>query len=84
MIVAWSNKADDVYDETEAVAKRLRDLGLRHRLHGKRFHDANIAAAMSTHGVRTMVTENADWLMQALLELRRGVFGTLSQDSRHA
>ena len=47
-------------DETEAVASRLRDLGLRHGLRGKRFHDANIVATMAAHGIRTLVTENED------------------------
>ncbi len=48
------------YDETEAVAQRLRDLGLRQGLRGKRFHDANIVATMAVHGIRTLVTENGD------------------------
>ena len=48
------------YDETETVAKRLRDLGLGRGLRGKRFHDANIVATMATHGIRTLVTENED------------------------
>ena len=48
------------YDETEAVASRLRDLGLSHGLRGKRFHDANIVATMAAHGIRTLVTENED------------------------
>lgn len=48
------------YDETEAVASRLRDLGLGHGLRGKRFHDANIVATMAAHGIRTLVTENED------------------------
>ncbi len=48
------------YDETEAVARRLRDLALDHGLRGKRIHDANVAATMATHGIRTLVTENAD------------------------
>ena len=47
-----------LYDETEAVAQRLRDLGLKCGLRGKRFHDANIVATMATHGIRTLVTEN--------------------------
>lgn len=48
------------YDETEAVASLLRDLGLGHGLRGKRFHDANIVATMAAHGIRTLVTENED------------------------
>ena len=49
-----------LHDETATVAKRLRDLGVRHGLRGKRLHDANIVATMATHGVRTLITENAD------------------------
>ena len=48
------------YDESEAVASRLRDLGLGHGLRGKRFHDANIVATMAAHGIRTLVTQNED------------------------
>ena len=47
-----------LYDETEATAARLRRLGLEHHLRGKRFHDANIAATMSVHGIRALVTDN--------------------------
>ncbi|MDE0217834.1 MAG: PIN domain-containing protein [Spirochaetaceae bacterium] len=47
-----------LYDETDAVARRLRDLGVTCGLSGKRFHDANIAATMATHGIRTLVTED--------------------------
>ena len=49
-----------LHDETEAVARRLRDLGLSQGLRGKRFHDANIVATMAAHGIRTLVTENED------------------------
>ena len=47
-----------LYDETEAVADKLRRLGLKHNLQGKRFHDANIVATMSVHGIRVLVTDN--------------------------
>ena len=47
-----------LYDETEEVAGRLRQLGLTYGLHGKRLHDANIVATMSTHGIRALITEN--------------------------
>lgn len=47
-----------LYDETDAVARRLRDLGVTCGLSGKRFHDANIAATMATHRIRTLVTED--------------------------
>ena len=42
-----------LYDETEAVAHRLR------QLRGKRYHDANIVATMTVHGIHALVTENA-------------------------
>ena len=45
-------------DETEAVADKLRRLGLKHNLQGKRFHDANIVATMSVHGIGVLVTDN--------------------------
>ena len=45
-------------DETEAVAQRLRDLGLKCGLRGMHFHDANVVATMATHGIRDLATEN--------------------------
>ena len=45
-------------DETEAVADKLRRLGLKHNLQGKRFHDANIVATMLVHGIGVLVTDN--------------------------
>ncbi|MYE11266.1 MAG: type II toxin-antitoxin system VapC family toxin [Gammaproteobacteria bacterium] len=47
-----------LYDETEAAAGRLRRFGLKHGLRGKRFHDANIVATMTVHGIRTLITDN--------------------------
>ena len=47
-----------LYDETEAVARRLRELCVRHDLNGKRIHDANVAATMTVHGIRVLVTQN--------------------------
>ena len=49
----------ELYDETEAVSKRLRQLVTAHNLHGKRLHDANIVATMVVHGIRTLLTQNA-------------------------
>ena len=49
-----------LYDETEEVSRRLRQLGLTYGLHGKRLHDANIVATMSVHGIRALVTQNPD------------------------
>ena len=48
-----------LYDETEGVSRRLRQLCLDHGLHGKRLHDANVVATMLTHGLRILVTRNA-------------------------
>ena len=44
--------------ETEKSAEHLRQLGLAHQLRGKSFHDANIVATMSSHGIHILVTEN--------------------------
>jgi len=49
-----------LYDETEAVAGRLRQLTSLHSVRGKRIHDANIVATMATHGIRALITENAE------------------------
>ena len=48
----------ELYDETEAVSRLLRQLATTHNLHGKRLHDANIVATMAVHGIRTLITEN--------------------------
>ena len=48
----------ELYDETEAVSKLLRQLATTHNLHGKRLHDANIVATMAVHGIRSLLTEN--------------------------
>ena len=37
-----------LYDETEEVARRLRQLGMSYGLHGKRLHDANVVATART------------------------------------
>ena len=47
-----------LYAESEAVARRLRQLALSYNLRGKRLHDANLVATMGTHGIRALVTEN--------------------------
>ena len=41
-----------LYDETGAVAGRLRQLGLICGLHGKRLHDANIVATIRSWNTR--------------------------------
>ena len=48
----------ELYDETEEVSRRLRQLAITHSLRGKRLHDANIVATMSVHGISTLITQN--------------------------
>ncbi len=40
------------------MSRRLREFAVVHGLHGRRLHDANIAATMSAHDVRVVVTRN--------------------------
>ncbi|MCK5804912.1 MAG: PIN domain-containing protein [Lentisphaeria bacterium] len=47
-----------IYDETEAVSRRLCTLVRDAALRGKRIHDANVAATMLIHGISKLVTEN--------------------------
>ena len=47
-----------LYDETEEVSRRLRQLAITHDLGGKRLHDANIVATMAVHGISTLLTQN--------------------------
>jgi len=49
-----------VLDETGAVASALIELLQRYPLRGKRIHDANIVAAMLTHGITRLATYNLD------------------------
>jgi predicted nucleic acid-binding protein len=49
-----------LFDETQDVAGKLRQLALKYDLQGKGLHDANIVATMATHGIRTLVTQNHD------------------------
>ena len=48
----------ELYDETEEVSRRLRQLAITHSLRGKRLHDANIVATMSVHGISKLITQN--------------------------
>lgn len=48
------------YEETEAVANRLRQLVRDHGVVGKRIHDANLVATMLVHGISRIITENLD------------------------
>jgi predicted nucleic acid-binding protein len=48
-----------IYDETEAVSRRLRELVRTGALAGARIHDANVAATMLTHGLTKILTQNA-------------------------
>ena len=45
-------------EESEKVARRLRDLVKTHRLMGKRVHDGNIVATMLAEGIDRLITEN--------------------------
>ena len=47
-------------DETEEVARRLRQLAVTYSLHGKVLHDANIVATMTANGISVLVTQNLD------------------------
>ncbi len=48
----------NLYDETQEVSRRLRQLATTHNLSGKRLHDANIVATMTVHGIHTLLTQN--------------------------
>lgn len=48
------------YDETEKVARRLRQLALTYGLRGKVLHDANIVATMTVNDISVLVTQNLD------------------------
>ena len=45
-------------EESEKVARRLRELVQTHRLTGKRVHDGNIVATMLAEGIDRLITEN--------------------------
>ena len=47
-------------EESEKVARRLRDLVQAHGLTGKRVHDGNIVATMLAEGTDRLITENAE------------------------
>ena len=48
----------ELFDENEAVSRRLRQLTTTHNLRGKRIHDANLVATMTVHGISTLLTQN--------------------------
>ena len=47
-----------VFDETEAVARRLREIASTCGVYGKHIHDANIVATMQVHQISVLVTQN--------------------------
>lgn len=47
-----------ILDETRNVADELARLIRTHALHGKRIHDANIAATLIAHGLTEILTSN--------------------------
>lgn len=55
-LLPWIN----VLDETEIVSKMLRELVRRYKISGKHIHDANVAAAMLSHGISRIVTYNRE------------------------
>ncbi|QXD23513.1 hypothetical protein F7C95_16535 [Opitutia bacterium ISCC 51] len=56
-------------EETADTSIHLENLIKRHRLKGKRIHDANIVATMRTHGLQQIATLNpADFRIFSDLE----------------
>ena len=49
-----------LFDESESVALRLRELVMTSGVSGNSIHDANIAATMMVHHIRVLVTQNYD------------------------
>ena len=49
-----------LYEETEDVSVRLREVTKANELTGKRIHDANIVATMLAHGLPFLLTMNPD------------------------
>lgn len=56
VLLPWLN----VLDETEMVSKMLRELVKHYRISGKHIHDANVVAAMLSHGISRIVTYNRE------------------------
>ena len=48
----------NLFEETEAVALRLRELAKDFDVRGPRLHDANIVATMLVHHIPVLVTQN--------------------------
>lgn len=49
----------NLFEETEAVALRLRELAKNFDIRGPRIHDANIVATMQVHRIPVLVTQNS-------------------------
>lgn len=49
----------NLFEETEAVALRLRELAKNFDVRGPRLHDANIVATMLIHHIPVLVTQNS-------------------------
>ncbi len=56
--VAEFSRCVRLLEEGDAVNQRLRELVRKHRLRGKRIHDANIVATMVAHGLTRLATAN--------------------------
>ena len=53
----------NLFEETEAVALRLRELAKNYDVRGPRLHDANIVATMLVHHIPVLVTQNSNDFM---------------------
>jgi predicted nucleic acid-binding protein len=56
----WFRNQTVFLEETEPTFDELRRLVALHAYAGKRIHDANIAAVMIAHNVRTIITTNTE------------------------
>jgi predicted nucleic acid-binding protein len=56
--VASFNKCVQLLNETDATTRRLTSLIEKHKLKGKRIHDANLVAIMIENGLRKLFTLN--------------------------
>jgi predicted nucleic acid-binding protein len=54
------SKCIQLLDENQVVARQLQQLVKKHRLKGKRIHDANLVATMQENGLKQLKTYNQD------------------------
>ena len=61
-----------VLDETADTSAQLEGLIERHKLKGKRIHDANLIATMLTHGIKRIATLNpGDFRIFKMVEINK-------------